>query len=70
MAEYWFNTSTHSALGRSPFEVLYGFPPRHLGYDLADAALVPTLHQWLEDHELMHNLVKQHLARAQSRMKR
>jgi len=41
VAEYWVNTSTHSALGWSPFEVLYGFPPRHLGYDLADAALVP-----------------------------
>jgi hypothetical protein len=70
VAEYWFNTSTHSALGRSPFEVLYGFPPRHLGFDLTEAAPIPELHTWLEDRDLMHSLVKQHLARAQSRMKR
>ncbi|WVZ48794.1 LOW QUALITY PROTEIN: hypothetical protein U9M48_000203 [Paspalum notatum var. saurae] len=31
LAEYWYNTSTHSAIGRSPFEALYGYPPRSLG---------------------------------------
>lgn len=31
LAEYWYNTSFHSALGQTPFEVLYGYPPRTLG---------------------------------------
>jgi transposase InsO family protein len=70
MAEYWYNTSFHSALGRSPFEVLYGFPPRHLGLDISAAAPVPELHQWLSDRDLMQRLVQQHLHRAQHRMKR
>lgn len=31
---------------------------------------VPELSKWLEEHAVMHELVKQHLLRAQSRMKR
>ena len=70
LAEFWYNTSTHSALGSSPFEVLYGFPPRLLLVNLDDVAPVPELHKWMADRELIHNVVKQHLLRAQARMKR
>lgn len=69
LVEYWYNMSFHSALGRSPFEVLYGCQPRHLGLDITMAAPVPELHQWLEDRELMQSLVRQHLLRAQACMK-
>ena len=70
LAEYWYNTAPHSALGRSPFEVLYGCQPRHLGLDISSAAPVPDLQQWLSDRELMQHLVHQHLERAQLRMKK
>lgn len=59
-AEYWYNTSTHAALGRSPFEVLYGFPPRHLSTDVDAVAPVPDLHKWMEARALMHALINKH----------
>jgi len=69
-AEFWYNSSTHSAHGRSPFEVLYGYPPRHLGLDLSSVSAPPTVSAWIEERALMHSLLRQHLLRAQQRMKR
>jgi hypothetical protein len=70
LAEFWYNTSEHSALGRSPFEVLYGNTPRHFGITAASACVNPDLSSWLHERAIMQSLVKQHLARAQDRMKR
>lgn len=70
MAEFWYNSSTHSALGRSPFEVLYGYPLRHFGLDIDAVASVPDLQNWMTNRATMQALVKQHLLRAQDRMKR
>ena len=70
LVEFWYNSSYHSTLGRSPFEVLYGYPPRHIGLDVSSAAPVPELSQWLEERELMHRLVQQHLLHAQDRRKK
>jgi hypothetical protein len=69
LAEYWYNTSWHSALNHSPFEVLYGHAPRSLGIQPVDASPVPVLHDWLLERSLMQDLIKQHLSRAQERMK-
>lgn len=68
VAEFWYNTSFHSALGRYPFEVLYGRQPRFLGI----TAPVPessSLSDWLSERHSMTELVHQHLLRAKSRMK-
>lgn len=43
LAEYWYNTSWHSALNRSPSQVLYGRSPRSLGIEPADSCDVPEL---------------------------
>lgn len=36
LAEFWYNSSHHSAIGRSPFEALYGYSPRHFGISSQD----------------------------------
>jgi len=69
LAEYWYNTSFHSALQLSPFEVLYGHPPWHFGIDNLDTCSVPYQEQWLKERELLTALIQQQLYRAQQRMK-
>ncbi|XBI04775.1 hypothetical protein VPH35_133016 [Triticum aestivum] len=64
LAEYWFNTSWHNAHGKSPFFVLYDHDPRHWGIEA-----VVDLNTWLYEHVEMIALIRQHLLRAQMRMK-
>lgn len=68
LAEFWFNTYYHSTLLKSPFEVLYGYPPGHFGIQ-EDSCSIPDLHAWLSERKLMTQLLKQHLNRAQQQMK-
>jgi len=70
LAEYWYNNSTHSATGKSPFLVLYGYEPKHLGISADDAVSTHDLSEWLHEHQCMTELVKLHLVRAKDRMKR
>jgi len=69
LAEYWYNTTYHSALGKTPFEVLYGHPPKHFGIVPADASSVTDLQEWLNERSAMTDIIQQHHLRAQQRMK-
>ncbi|KAJ1263729.1 hypothetical protein BS78_09G208500 [Paspalum vaginatum] len=68
LAECWYNTSYHSSLNKTPFEVLYGQPPKYFGLDVG-ACAVPDLQTWLHERKLMTELLQQHLLRAQQRQK-
>lgn len=68
LAEWWYNTSPHSAIKTSPFELLYGYPPPlHLPYLPGDSEV-----KSIEDISLLREfklqLAKFHLTRAQQRM--
>ena len=49
--------------------VLYGHEPRHFGIS-ESAVQVPELTDWLQERQLMTDLVRQHLLRAKDRMKK
>jgi hypothetical protein len=61
LAEFWYNTTLHSALDKSPFEVLYGHPPRHFGVVNGVACAVPDLEEWLKERTVITSLLWQHL---------
>jgi len=69
LAEFWYNTSPHSTLGKTPFEVLYGHAPRHFGITDPATCAVPDLSEWLQDRADTMILLQQHLKRAQQHMK-
>ena len=69
LCEYWYNTNWHSAVGKSPFEVLYGQPPRYFGISPSDTIPPLDIQQWLQDRQVVVESVRQHLLRAQQRMK-
>jgi hypothetical protein len=69
MAEFWYNTSPHSALKTSPFVALYGHEPRYWGIDANCACPVPAVQEWLEERKLMQELIKHNLNHAKQQMK-
>jgi len=69
LAEYWYNTSFHSAAQLTPFEVLYGQPPpHHLPYLPGEADNV-LVDRSMQAREAMSKLLQGNLLQAQHRMK-
>lgn len=69
LAEWWHNTTFHSAMNASPYEIIYGQPPPiHLPYLLGEGKSV-VVDRSLQKREEVINMLKFHLARAQHRMR-
>nr|GEY83971.1 hypothetical protein [Tanacetum cinerariifolium] len=69
LAEYWYNTSYHTAINNTPFQVVFGQPPqKHITYNHGESPL-ETIDRLLVAREAAIDLLKFHLQRAQNRMK-
>lgn len=68
MAEWWYNTSHHSALGMSPFQALYSKVPPSLNYHYHRTSDV-AVNEFLKDHLATQQLIKDNLLKAQECMK-
>lgn len=69
LAELWYNSSLHSALGCSPFKALYGYEPNIGAAPSATATIPSSIVDIIEHRELHLKSLKSNLARAQNRMK-
>jgi hypothetical protein len=69
LVELWYNTSYHSALGCSPFKVLYGYDLSVAATPLVSADCDKSVAELLEARAQHLEILKQHLARARNRMK-
>jgi hypothetical protein len=64
------SSSYKSAVGHTPFVVLYGYDPTHFGITTNDVFPVPDLAAWLHKRQLMTKVIKLRVTRAQDKMKR
>lgn len=69
LAEWWYNTTYHTATRSSHFEIFYGQPPPvHLPY-LPGESPSTEVDRSLQRREELIDMMKFHLLRAQNRMK-
>lgn len=70
LAEWWFNTSYHTATQFTPFQCLYGFPPPQIGEISIPGPEDTEAQSFLEQRELVQQQLKHNLLVAQERMKK
>nr|GEV60684.1 hypothetical protein [Tanacetum cinerariifolium] len=68
--EYWYNTSYHTSMNMTPFKVLYERDPPHLIYYGSVPSPVFEVERYLEERDCILKELKEHLLRAQERMKK
>jgi len=69
LAELWYNSSLHSALGCSPFKALYGYEPSLGAVTSVPPGITTSVTDNIEHWQLQLEALKQSLERAQNRMK-
>ncbi|XP_058746276.1 uncharacterized protein LOC131619165 [Vicia villosa] len=69
LAEYWYNTTFHSAIQMTPFRALYGRDPPHLLDYFSDSVSEKPLEVALQQQEILQEL-KMHLQKSRISMEK
>ena len=70
LAEFWYNTTYHTALKMSPFQAFYGFPPPLISELAIPGPDEEEAHNFLAAKQQMMEQLKENLQQAQNRMKK
>lgn len=68
MAEWWYNTSHHSAIGMTPYSALYGRQAPSFNYHQAGKSSNACVNEFIQQRTELHKLIKSNLQKAQERM--
>lgn len=58
MAEWWYNSSPHSALKMFPFEALYGYSPPSFTLKPPTGLVVDVVDQFVRDRQHLSQLLR------------
>lgn len=58
-AQYWYNTSFHSALGKTPYEVLFAKKASHFRLTDVGQSTIPDVQVWLQERAQLNELLHQ-----------
>ncbi|KAJ4784848.1 polyprotein [Rhynchospora pubera] len=70
LAEWWYNTSYHSAIQTTSFQALYGYPPSQIPMGHPPKSAVEAVNKMFEERHQLNLQLKEHLMKAHERMKR
>jgi hypothetical protein len=69
LAEWWYNTSFHTATKMTPFMALYGYQPPSITSSLKEKYKVQAVEDHIENQQQVLQILKDKLTMAQNRMK-
>lgn len=68
-AKWWYNTSFHSTIRLTPFEVLYGIKPSQLALGPYQQSNVTAVEELLQERSKLDQKLKENLSQVRARMK-
>jgi hypothetical protein len=69
LAEWWYNTSFHTATKMTPFMALYGYQPPSITSSLKEKSKVQAVEDHIENQQQVLQILKDNLTMSQNRMK-